>query len=212
MKHMTGRLHDVTVTIRESMPVWPGDPGFERSLAASIEKGDPANVSLITMGSHVGTHVDAPVHFVPGASTLDEMPIDVLVGEAAVFELDVKDMITESVLETLELTGRERVLFKTRNSQLWDSDMFISDYVSFTPEAAMHLVDLGIKLVGIDYLSIGAYHDGARTHQVFLKNNVVVVEGLNLSEIHPGLYEIMCLPLKILGGDGAPARVFLREL
>jgi arylformamidase len=194
------------------MPTWPGDPGFERSLHHSIAGGASSDVSVITMGSHTGTHIDAPAHFLPGAPSVDELPLDVLVGEAVVFELDVEDRITRADLEELELAGNTRVLFKTRNSSLWERDEFTPDFVYLASEAAEYLVNAGVKLTGIDYLSVGRYDGGGRVHRTLLEHGVVVVEGLNLSKVEPGNYEILCLPLKILGADGAPARVLLREM
>ncbi len=210
---MKRRIYDVSVLIRPEMPIWPGDPGFKRTLYVSFEEGGSHDVSMITMGSHTGTHVDAPAHFIQGGPTVDKMPLDILVGEATVFGLDVEKEITTSDLETLDLDGATRVLFKTRNSTLWQRDEFTPDFVSFSADAAQYLVEKGIKLVGIDYLSVGSfYEDGGEVHKIFLSNGVIVVESLNLSEVEPGQYELMCLPLRILGGDGAPARVLLREI
>ncbi|MCL6473060.1 MAG: cyclase family protein [Firmicutes bacterium] len=206
------RIYDISIPIRESMPTWPGDPGFERSLIRSIKAGAAYEASVIRMGSHVGTHVDAPAHFVLGAGTVDKLPLDILIGEVAVFELDVKEKITRDDLEGLKLADRRRVLFKTRNSKLWESDEFTPNYVYFTVDAANYLVGRGIRLVGIDYLSVAKFENGAEVHRIFLENGVIVIESLDLSAVRPGDYEIMCLPLKILGADGAPARVVLREL
>lgn len=206
------KIYDVTATIRSPMPTWPGDPAFERVLTHSIAGGDSADVSVIRMGSHTGTHIDAPSHFLAGAPTVDELPIDVLVGKAAVFEFGVETQITRADLEVLNLDGRERVLFKTRNSSLWKSDDFTPDFVYIATDAAEYLVDRGVKLVGIDYLSIGEYKSGAQVHRILLENGAVIVEGLDLSMVEPGVYELICLPLKIQDADGAPARVLLREL
>lgn len=206
------RIYDISVSIRPAMPTWPGDPGFNRTLVHSIEGGASSDVSEIRMGSHTGTHVDAPAHFISGGATIDKLPLDILVGEAAVFELDVQGQIIQADLEFLDITGEVLVLFKTRNSSLWKRDEFTDDFVSFSPEAARYLVDQGIKLVGIDYLSVGEYQKGTEVHRVFLENGVVVVEGLDLSNVKAGRYEMMCLPLKILDAEGSPARVLLREL
>lgn len=206
------KIYDVTVTIRSPMPTWPGDPAFDRALTHSIAGGDSADVSAIRMGSHTGTHIDAPSHFLAGAPTVDELPIDVLVGEAMVFELGVEAQITRADLEVLNLDRCERILFKTRNSTLWKSDDFTPDFVYIAADAAKYLVDRGVKLVGIDYLSVGEYKSGAQVHRILLEHGVVIVEGLDLSMVKPDVYELMCLPLKIKGADGAPARVVLREL
>jgi len=206
------RIYDVSVSIRQAMPTWPGDPGFGRTLVHSIEGGASSDVSEIRMGSHTGTHVDAPAHFISNGATVDKLPLDILVGEAAVFELDVQSRIIQTDLELLGIAGEVRVLFKTRNSALWKRDEFTDDFVSFSPEAARYLVEQGVKLVGIDYLSVGEYSKGVEVHHAFLENGVVVVEGLNLSSVKAGRYEMMCLPLKILDAEGSPARVLLREL
>lgn len=205
-------IYDITVTMQPSMPIWPGDPGFERTLYRSIAGGDSADVSIIKMGSHTGTHIDAPAHFLLGAPTVDELPLDVLVGEAGVFALEADDRIMSADLEKLKLDGYSRILLKTRNSSLWSGEGFTPDFVSLDPSAAEYLAEAGVKLAGIDYLSVGAYDDGVQVHRILLEHGMVVVEGLNLSEVMPGKYELMCLPLKILGADGAPARVLLREL
>ncbi|MDI6816904.1 MAG: cyclase family protein [Actinomycetota bacterium] len=208
-QHIYAKLYDVSIDIHEAMPTWPGDPGFERTLLHSISGGASSDVSVIKMGSHTGTHVDAPAHFLEGAPTVDQLPLDVLVGEAAVFGLDVETAITPAELGALGLEGVSRVLFKTRNSALWQKKGFAEDFVYFTPDAAAYLVEAGVRLVGIDYLSVGEYHKGTEVHHAFLKSGIVIVEGLNLSGVEPGRYEMMCLPLKIIGADGAPARVLL---
>ncbi len=206
------KLYDISIELRPGLPVWPGDPGFKRALYASFEKAG-YDVSMITMGSHTGSHVDAPAHFIEGGATVDMLPLDILVGKAAVLELGVEKEITRSDLETLDFGGNIRVLFKTRNSSLWELGEFTPDFVSFAPGAAQYLVDKGIKLVGIDYLSVGGFYEGGEyVHRIFLGNGVVVVESVNLSDVPPGIYELMCLPLRIIGGEGAPARVLLKEV
>lgn len=205
------KLYDITVPIRSKMPIWPGDPGFERSIVHSIAEGASSDVSMIRMGSHTGTHVDAPAHFLQGGATVDRLPLDVLLGRATVFELDLKSEITRADLEPLNLRGCERALFKTRNSLLWESDEFIIDFVYFTPDAARYLVDEGVRLVGIDYLSVAEYKHGTGVHRIFLQHGVVIIEGLDLLTVKAGTYELMCLPLKVLGAEGAPARVLLAE-
>lgn len=206
------KIYDVTVTIRSSMPTWPGDPVFERTLIYSITKGDSADVSIMRMGSHTGTHIDAPSHFISGAPTVEEIPIEVLVGKAQVFELGVETQITRADLDLFDLNGCERILFKTRNSSLWKSDEFTPGFVHIATDAAECLVGRGVRLVGMDYLSVGEYKSGMHVHQILLEAGVVIVEGLDLSAVEPGVYELICLPLKIQGADGAPARVLLREL
>ncbi|MHB8841707.1 MAG: cyclase family protein [Candidatus Aquicultor sp.] len=205
------KLYDVTVPIRSNMPTWPGDPGFERSIVHAIAEGASSDVSMLRMGSHTGTHVDAPAHFLPGGATVDQLALDVLVGPAAVFELTIENEITQADLEALDFEGCERALFKTRNSRLWERDEFTTDFVYFTPDAARLLVEKGVRLVGIDYLSVAEYKHGTDVHRILLQHGVVIVEGLDLSKIEAGAYQVMCLPLKVLGAEGAPARVLLAK-
>jgi arylformamidase len=201
---------DVSVGLTPEMPVWPGDPGFEITVERSVDQEEESTVSRLTMGTHVGTHVDAPAHFIQDAPSVDALPLNVLIGPAVVLELDSAKYITVSDLEGLELRGKERVLFKTRNSALWAKNEFTADYVSIEPEAARYLFGQGAKLVGIDYLSISDFDDAMPTHRMFLERGIVVVEGLDLSGVSPGEYEMICLPLKAMGADGSPARVVLR--
>jgi arylformamidase len=206
-------IYDITVPIRSAMPVYEGDPGVKIDPWSAFAKGDSSNVSMLSFGAHTGTHVDAPAHFVEGARRIDALSLDVLIGPARV--LRVPDDATEidpEFINRCDLSGVERVLFHTRNSTFWNEG-FRKDFTHLLPEAAQLLVDRGIKLVGTDYLSIEKFHSGHhRTHLTLLSNNVVIVEGLNLSEVPDGDYELICLPLKIAegAGDGAPARAVLR--
>jgi len=207
------KIYDITVPIRSTMPVYEGDPGVKIDAWSAFAKGDSSNVSMLNFGAHTGTHVDAPAHFIEGARRIDALSLDVLIGPARV--LRVPDDATEigtDFIDGCDLNGVERILFHTRNSMLWDEG-FRKDFTHLLPEAAQLLVDRGIKLVGTDYLSIEKFHSGHhRTHLTLLSNNVVIVEGLNLSEVPEGDYELTCLPLKIAdgAGDGAPARAVLR--
>lgn len=206
------RIHDVSVPIRPGMATFPTDPAVRVEPFLSIAKGDGCNVSHLSLGSHTGTHLDAPVHFVPGGATVDQLPTDLLIGAARVFELGVRDKIDRADLTGLDLRGRERILFKTRNSGLWPSGRFEEDFVYLTGAAAEHLVDSGVRLVGVDYLSVEGYRvEGGPAHKALLRAGVVIVEGLDLGAIRPGDYELVCLPMKLAGGDGAPARVVLIE-
>ena len=208
-------IYDVTVPIRAAMPIYEGDPAVEIQAWSALARGDSANVSFLHFGAHTGTHVDAPAHFIEGARKIDALALETLIGRARVVR--IPDEITEiepALIERAELNGVERVLFHTRNSSFW-SEGFRKDFTHLLPEAAQILVELGVKLVGTDYLSIERFHSGHhRTHLGFLSNNVVIVEGLNLSEVPEGDYELICLPLRIAdgAGDGAPARVVLRTL
>jgi arylformamidase len=208
-------IYDITVPIRSGMPVYEGDPGIDIQPWSALAKGDSANVSFLHFGAHTGTHVDAPAHFIEGTRKIDALSLEALIGLARVIRVpdDVAE-IGPDFLAKCDLDQVERVLFHTRNSSFW-SEGFRKDYTHLSPEAAQALVDLGVKLVGTDYLSIEKFHSGHhRTHLALLSNNVVIVEGLNLSDIAPGDYELICLPLRIAdgAGDGAPARVVLRTV
>ena len=208
-------IHDITVPIRSGMPVYEGDPGVEVKAWTALAKGDSSNVSFLHFGAHTGTHVDAPAHFIQGARRIDALSLETLIGPARVIR--VPDDIAEigpDFLARCDLEQVERVLFHTRNSNFW-SERFRKDFTHLSPEAAERLVNLGVKLVGTDYLSIEKFHSGHhRTHIALLSKNVVIVEGLNLSGVAEGDYELICLPLKIAegAGDGAPARAVLRKL
>jgi arylformamidase len=207
------KTYDISVPIRASMPVYEGDPSVEVAAWSALAKGDSANVSFLHFGAHTGTHVDAPAHFIEGAARLDSLPLSVLIGPARVIRVpdDATEINTE-FLQSCELGQVERVLFHTRNSGFW-GEGFRKDFTHLLPEAAEWLVSRGIKLVGTDYLSIEKFHSGHhRTHLALLSKGVVIVEGLNLSEVPAGDYELICLPLRIAdgAGDGAPARAVLR--
>ncbi len=197
------------------MPIYEGDPTVEVAAWSALANGNSANVSFLHFGAHTGTHVDAPAHFIEGARKIDALPLEVLIGPTRVVR--VPDDVTEidaNFISAVSLGGVERVLFHTRNSNFW-SEGFRKDFTHLLPEAAEMLVEMEIKLVGTDYLSIEKFHSGHhRTHLALLSNDVVIVEGLNLSDVPAGDYELICLPLKIAdgAGDGAPARVVLRTL
>jgi arylformamidase len=197
------------------MPVYEGDPGIEIKVWSALAQGNSSNVSVLQFGAHTGTHVDAPAHFIEDARKIDALSLEALIGPARVIQVpdDVFE-INPDFLATCDLAGVERVLFHTRNSSFWDEG-FRKDFTHLSPEAAETLVDLGVKLVGIDYLSIEKFHSGHhRTHLALLSQNVIIVEGLNLTGIETGDYELICLPLKIAegSGDGAPARAVLRTI
>ena len=210
------RIHDITLTLSADLPVWPGDPPISLTRVMQIETGDEANVTKLEMTVHAGTHVDAPYHFLGGDNpTVEDLPLDVLVGSAYVLQLpDAVDLITADVLRRYAFPPRiKRLLFKTRNSQLWErgEKEFQNDFVAVNPDGAQFLVEREVKLVGVDYLSIAPYQDGTPTHRVLLEAGIVVLEGLNLAQVAPGNYTLCALPLKIAEADGAPARVILIE-
>ena len=209
-------IYDITVPIQSTMPVYQGDPGVKIEPWSAFAKGDSSNVSMLNFGAHTGTHVDAPAHFIEGANRIDKLPLDILIGRARVVRVpdDLMEIDT-NFLAGCDLDGVERLIFHTRNSGFWDGQGFRQDFTHLLPEAALLLVERGIRLVGTDYLSIEKFHSGHhRTHLTLLRENVVIVEGLNLSEIPAGDYELICLPLRIAdgAGDGAPARAVLRTI
>jgi arylformamidase len=208
------RLMDITLTLSADLPVWPGDPQVRLERVRKIEEGANSNSSELQMRVHTGTHVDAPFHFLNDSDEgVDTLPLDVLIGFCCVVEIPSEvDVISRAVLESVYIPQTaQRVLFKTRNSKLWADEVreFDTKFVGIDATAAEYLVERGVKLVGIDYLSISPYKNSRPTHEVFLKNRVVVVEGLDLSKIGEGYYTIFCLPAKLKGSDGAPARVVL---
>ncbi len=206
-------FYDITVPISTELPVYPGDPRVELERVMSLEKGDIANVTRLTCSTHIGTHVDPPSHFIAGARPLDQLPLETLIGTARVIEVGDVPAIDASVLDNCDLNGAIRVLFKTRNSSFWpESKKFHEDFVYIEPDAARLLVERGVQLVGIDYLSVEKFNfDEPETHLILLGAGVVIVEGLALRDVPPGDYELICLPLKIKDGDGSPARVVLRK-
>jgi arylformamidase len=208
------KIYDVTVAISNDLPVYPGDPPIQIERTQSLEKGDIARVSRLSFSTHIGTHVDPPYHFMKDGVPLDQAPLEVFIGPARVVDAGEAASIDAALLSTFNLDGVSRVLFKTRNSRLWrETTEFQKDFVHLETDAAEALVARGVKLVGIDYLSIEKFgFDKPTTHWTLLGNDVYIVEGLDLSAVAPGDYELICLPLKIKDGDGGPARVVLRTL
>lgn len=208
------KIYDITVPISNDLPVYPGDPPIEIRRTQSLENGDIARVSHLSFSTHIGTHIDPPYHFMRDGMKLDQLPLDVLIGPARVVDAGDVSAIDWSIVDRLDLRGVTRVLFKTRNSRFWaESSHFRTDFTYLETEAARALVDLGVRLVGIDYLSVERCDfDQPTTHWTLLGNNVIVVEGLDLTGIDPGDYELICLPLRIKDGDGGPARVVLRDM
>ncbi len=202
------KLIDITVGIRPGMAVYEGDPVVRRTAHADMAAEAMCNVSRLDLGVHTGTHVDAPVHFIPGAGGVETLPLDAMLGPAWVVDATGhRRDLDEEMLDIPD--GAERVLLKTDNSRLWDLDRFSMDYIGLTAAAAEMLVARGIRLVGIDYLSIAPAADPVPTHLVLLRAGVVILEGLDLRRVDPGPYELRCLPLLIPGSDGAPARAVL---
>jgi arylformamidase len=204
---------DVSVPLRSGMVHWPDNPPVRIERMLDVECGDAANVSTISLGSHTGTHMDAPIHFVPGGAGMDRMPLDATIGQARVIEIQDPISIKPDELDPHGIGRGERVLFKTQNStRRWWTQDFVEDFVYVSQEAARYLADRGVRTVGVDYLSVGGFwKDGVETHQALLGPGIWVIEGLDLSGIGPGEYELICLPLKVEDGDGAPARAIVRR-
>jgi arylformamidase len=203
---------DVSVPVRPGMVTYPGDPAVELERTISIAGGAAYNVSRLSFGVHTGTHVDAPRHFYDEGPGTEALPLEMLFGRTRVVDITARRGITAEDLANLDFSEDIRVLFKTANSRLWGSAEFHADYVGVTEPAARYLVDHGVKLVGVDYLSVEVFKTPrAPAHRVLLGNGVVVIEGLNLRDVEPGIYEMFCLPLLAVGADAAPARVVLRR-
>lgn len=206
------RFLDVSVSLAEGTPTYPGNPAFEMQPVKRIAEGASSNVSRLVMGTHTGTHVDAPRHFFDDGTGTDALALDMLIGRARVVDLPRRGGISADDLAAAGLREDLRVLFKTPNSALWNGGGFRQDYTHLSEGGARYLVDQGFKLVGIDYLSVEEFKKaGAPAHRALLSAGVVIIEGLNLSDVEPGMYELYCLPLRVAGSDGAPARVVLKR-
>jgi arylformamidase len=205
------RIYDISVPIRSGGLVYPGNPEIEIMLQQAVAKGAGANVSSIRFGSHTGTHADAARHFFDDGQTVDKIPLERLIGPALLISFpDEVRAVSAADLRKHNLKGQKRVLLRTRNSALLSQREFVPDYTYLAPDGAQYLVDAGVELVGIDYLSIEQFHSGHhKTHRILLERSVVILEGLDLSVPTPGEYELICLPLRIEGCDGAPARAVL---
>lgn len=205
------RIYDISVPIRSGGLVYPGNPEIDITLQQAVAKGAGANVSAIRFGSHTGTHADAARHFFDDGQPVDEIPLERLIGPALLVSLpDALRTVGAADLREHDLKGHTRILLRTRNSALLSRNEFVPDYTYLAPDGAEYLVDKGVELVGIDYLSIEQFHSGHhRTHRTLLARSVVILEGLDLSVPPPGVYQLVCLPLRIEGCDGAPARAVL---
>ena len=205
-------IYDVTVPITNSMPVWPGDPPVRLTAKSHLSRDKTHTVRLtnIEMGSHTGTHIDAPFHMIDEGKRLDEFPLETLTGKVTVFEIPEALYLGRTELERLNWDGVERVLFKTENSSHWQDGKFYEEFVYLEPDGAEFLVQQGLRLVGIDYLSIDKFRSQSHpSHFVLLKQNIPIIEGLNLAAVPAGEYTLVALPLKLQDADGAPARVIL---
>jgi arylformamidase len=192
---------------------WPGDPEFHIERATDQEKGDVATVSRMTLGVHTGTHMDAPLHFIRHARSIDTMPLDATVGPARVIPIRDRKSIKRAELVEHGISASERILFKTANSEhSWNNDQFDEDFVYISQDAARYLAECRVHTVGVDYLSVGGFRqDGPETHEALLGAGIWIIEGLNLGAVEPGEYELVCLPLRLMGAEGSPARAILRR-
>ena len=207
------RIYDITVPLSPSLAVYPGDAPIKITSVSQLAKGDVANTSRIEMGSHNGTHLDVPRHFFAQGDSTDALDLSTLIGPVQVLRVTGQNHISADTLRTFDLTTTQRILFKTRNSHLWAQPDFQPDYVALTASAACYLIERGIKLVGIDYLSVDAYAcNDYPVHRILLGAGTLILEGLDLRAVVPGHYELIALPIRLQDGDGAPTRVVLRHL
>ncbi|WP_447980076.1 cyclase family protein [Candidatus Nitrospira bockiana] len=204
---------DVSVVLRNGLPHWPDNDPVRIERIQDLDRGDEATVSTLTIGAHTGTHMDAPLHFIKSGKGLDELPLDATIGPAQVVEIRDPTVITVQELREQRVEPRGRVLFKTRNShRRWPDQDFFPDFVYLSTEAARWLIEQGVRTVGVDYLSVGGFQkNGPEVHRVLLGAGVWIIEGLDLSAVEPGPYDLICLPLKVAASDGAPARAVLRR-
>ncbi|MFQ5576142.1 MAG: cyclase family protein [Anaerolineae bacterium] len=207
------KVYDVSVPLRPDMPTYADEPGPKLDFRTLLSKGDSATVSALSLGSHTGTHVDAPSHFLDGAPAVDSLSLDALAGPAYVVEFGGHTHITAADLDSMAIPGDcRRLLFKTRNGRLWDDSQFHTDFIALAPDAARTLAEAGLRLVGIDYLSIERFRPGRHeVHETLLASGVLILEGLDLRRVAPGGYFLVCAPLNVVGAEGAPARVFLLD-
>jgi arylformamidase len=211
---MSGAWIDVSIALRNGMVNWPGDAPFSRIETLKIANGDVCNLSQFCSSAHIGTHMDAPRHFLADGHGMETMPIEATVGTARVIAIHDPELIRVRELEPYHLARGERVLFKTRNSEHhWKTHEFQEQFVHIPEATAHYLAERGVQTVGVDYLSVGGYEmDSAETHRALLAAGIWVIEGLNLEHVEPGDYELVCLPLKLVGSDGAPARAILKRI
>ena len=208
---MNERLYDISASIYHDMPVYPGDPRVCIRSYADVRKGDPFNGLILSLGSHTGTHIDAPYHFDPQGLTVDNLPLDIFYGCALVREVDGVDFVDEDVLSLLDIPdGTLRLLLKTSNSRFWEQSVFNEHFVSITAGGAQWMVERGIKLVGVDYTSIDKFDAGEfPAHETLLRTGTIILEGLDLRKVPSGEYTLICFPLRLTHGDGAPVRAVL---
>lgn len=203
---------DISLPVSPDLPVWPGCPRVEFQRRLALSRGDAINDTNLRCNVHTGTHIDAPLHHLANGATVTDLPLDAFIGPAVVADLSDVEVVTPEALEQAALpVGTQRLLIRTRNSRLWVEGVreFRTDFVALTAEAAQWVVDRGLRLIGVDYLSVQRFHDGPETHLILFRGGVVIVEGLNLAHVPAEEYELICLPLRLVGVEGAPARAIL---
>ncbi len=209
------KIIDISIPISEDLPIWPGDPAVSISWFSEIASDCEINLTNLCLGVHTGTHIDAPLHYIQEGKSIDQIELKKLIGPAQVVEIpeEVK-FITLELLRSIKPITEKRLLFKTSNSGLWTQrkNEFSADYVSLDACAARYLVENGVELVGIDYLSIAPYDNSQEIHKILLEREIVILEGINLSDVEPGLYQLVCLPIKLDGREASPSRAILIDL
>lgn len=206
------KYYDISLNLSAETVRWVTSQPLELIERRRMSRGDANNSSGLTMSAHAGTHVDAPFHFVPEGKTIDALPLELFIGPALVCAIEGEKYITAEHVTSLKLEGETRVLFKTRNSRLLHQPQYDPSFMAFSVDAAKALVDRGVKLVGLDYLSVAPADEQVPVHRAFLDHGVVLLEGVDLTEINPGRYELICFPIRLRGSDGAPCRAVLRDL
>jgi arylformamidase len=204
---------DISVPLKSGMAHWPGDIDVSVARVSDMEQGAQYNLTRLQMSAHTGTHMDAPLHFVDQAISIDQMPFDATIGPARVIEIDAAESIGPADLEPFDIEAGERLILKTRNTpRVWETDEFVEDFVYVNEAGAKYLVERKIRCIGVDYLSVAGYFkDTVETHVALLSAGIWIMEGLDLQAVTPGLYDLICLPLKLLGAEGAPARAVIRQ-
>ena len=204
---------DVSVGLHDGMVHWPDNPPVQINFVMNINGGDVCNLTKMSMGVHTGTHMDAPLHFFKDGKSIDTMPLSATLGRARVIEIGDTESIKPAELEQHNIQRGERILFKTINStRYWQPYTFVKEFVYISQEAAQYLAKLQIQTVGVDYLSVGGFFkDGPETHHALLGAGIWIIEGLNLAAVQAGEYDLICLPIKMMGSEGAPARAILKK-
>ena len=204
------KIYDITMPLSPALIPYPGDPPVVMESAATLA-ADGANVTRLQLSTHSGTHIDAPRHFLENGTTVDHLPLTLLLGQAQVVDVGEARVLDRELLKRLPVRGHDRILFKSTNSHLWERTGFVAEFAALTADGAGYLLECGVRVVGIDYLSIEPADGDGTVHRLLLAAGTVILEGLNLAGVPAGEYELICLPMKVAGGDGAPVRAILRR-